>query len=121
MEKVLTELDANFLTAAALGYSCLVYDYGSRDRKREAPRALWYGLEFVRFALNSLWFGAPVGMTLTPGGGIGMEISLPLSLSLSLPHSHSHTLTPTLTSTLTLTLTPVLTPAPDPAREVPSH
>lgn len=63
MEKVLTELDANFLMAAALGYSCLVYDFGSRDRKREAPRALWYGLEFVRFALNSLWFGAPVGMT----------------------------------------------------------
>lgn len=30
MEKVMTELDANFLMAAALGYSCMVYDYGSR-------------------------------------------------------------------------------------------
>jgi hypothetical protein len=41
MEKVLTELDANFLIAAALGYSCLVYDYGSRDKERGTPRALW--------------------------------------------------------------------------------
>lgn len=59
MEKVLLELDANFLMAAALGHSCMVYDYGSRDRKRGAPRALWYGLEFVRFALNTTWFGEP--------------------------------------------------------------
>ena len=32
MEKVVGELDANFLIAAALGYSCVVYDYGSRDK-----------------------------------------------------------------------------------------
>lgn len=59
MEKVLLELDATFLVAAALGYSCVVYDYGSRDKKRGVPRALWYGLEFVRYALNVEWFGAP--------------------------------------------------------------
>ena len=59
MEKVLLELDANFLVSAALGYSCVVYDYGSRDKKRGVPRALWYGLEFVRYALNVEWFGAP--------------------------------------------------------------
>jgi hypothetical protein len=35
----------------------MVYDYGSRNKKRGVPRALWYGLEFVRFALNWVWFG----------------------------------------------------------------
>lgn len=39
------------------GYNCMVYDYGSRNKKRGVPRALWYGLEFVRFALNWVWFG----------------------------------------------------------------
>ena len=57
MEKVILELDASFLLAAALGYSCLVYDYGSRDKKRGTPRAIWYGLEFIRYALNKTWFG----------------------------------------------------------------
>ena len=37
--------------------SCLVYDFGSRNKKRGAPRAVWYGLEFVRYALRVLWLG----------------------------------------------------------------
>jgi hypothetical protein len=57
MEKVICELDATFLLNAALGFSCLVYDYGSRDKKRGTPRALWYGVEFIRYALNKTWFG----------------------------------------------------------------
>ena len=56
MEKMLLELDANLLVSLALGYSCVVYDFGSRDKKRGVPRALWYGLEFTRFALNRYWF-----------------------------------------------------------------
>lgn len=56
MEKMLLELDANLLVSLALGYSCVVYDYGSRDKKRGVPRSLWYGLEFTRFALNRYWF-----------------------------------------------------------------
>ncbi len=35
---------------------CLVWDFGSRNKKRGVPRALWYGLEFVRFALALTWF-----------------------------------------------------------------
>ena len=57
MEKVIGGLDDNFLLAAALGYSCVVVDYGSRDKKRGVPRAVWYGLEFVRFALDEVWHG----------------------------------------------------------------
>ena len=53
-----TELDANLLVSLALGYSCVVYDFGSRDKKRGVPRALWYGTEFVRYALDWYWFDA---------------------------------------------------------------
>jgi hypothetical protein len=35
--------------------SCVVWDTGCRNRKTGAPRALWYGLEFIRFALNRCW------------------------------------------------------------------
>ncbi|GIL68504.1 hypothetical protein Vafri_21771 [Volvox africanus] len=33
--------------------SCLVYDCGSRGRDG-TPRALWYGLEFVRYTLSKM-------------------------------------------------------------------
>ena len=75
MEKVVGELDANFLIAAALGYSCVVYDYGSRDKKRGAPRALWYGLEFVRYALNVEWFGEPDRVPVLRGKNVGHDFS----------------------------------------------
>jgi len=38
MEKVLCELDANLLVSLALGYSCVVYDFGSRDKGPDPPR-----------------------------------------------------------------------------------
>lgn len=75
MEKVIGELDANFLLAAALGYSCVVYDYGSRDKKRGAPRALWYGLEFVRYALNVEWFGAADRVPVLRGKNVERDFS----------------------------------------------
>ena len=48
-------LDSSLLFSLALGNCCLVYDLGSRNKKRGAPRAVWYGLEFVRYALSKLW------------------------------------------------------------------
>ena len=75
MEKVVGELDANFLIAAALGYSCVVYDYGSRDKKRGAPRALWYGLEFVRYALNVEWFGEADRVPVLRGKNVAHDFS----------------------------------------------
>lgn len=48
-------LDSSLLFSLALGNCCLVYDFGSRNKKRGAPRAIWYGLEFVRYALSKLW------------------------------------------------------------------
>eukprot|EP00198_Chlamydomonas_reinhardtii_P014029 XP_001703366.1 predicted protein [Chlamydomonas reinhardtii] len=42
------------LQQLGLSYSCIVYDCGSR-RRDGTPRALWYGLEFVRYCLTQLW------------------------------------------------------------------
>jgi len=36
----------------ALGTTCYVHDYGSRNKKRKAPRAVWYGVAFTRYALH---------------------------------------------------------------------
>eukprot|EP00873_Tetraselmis_striata_P034331 jgi/Tetstr1/454595/TSEL_041489.t1 len=54
-EQLMNEIDANLLMSLAAGHCCLVWDYGSRNRKRAVPRAIWYGLEFARFALNKEW------------------------------------------------------------------
>ena len=34
-----------------------MWDCGCRSRTNGAPRALWYGLEFARFALRRFWLG----------------------------------------------------------------
>jgi len=40
----------------AQGHTVLVHDFGSRNKKRGAPRALWYGLEFLKCALGYVWY-----------------------------------------------------------------
>lgn len=58
---VLENLDHNLLFHLATGSTCLVYDFGSRDCKwpeapgTKIPRALWWGLEWSRYALERLW------------------------------------------------------------------
>ncbi|KAF5835715.1 hypothetical protein DUNSADRAFT_6994 [Dunaliella salina] len=56
-ESLIVDLDTNMLMSLALGQCCLVWDYGSRHHKTGNPRALWLGLEFIRYALTKLWFG----------------------------------------------------------------
>jgi len=53
---ILDSLDASLVMSLALGEACVVYDCGSRNAKRGVPRALWYGTEFVKYALHCLWF-----------------------------------------------------------------
>jgi hypothetical protein len=48
-------LSCAVLCCVAAVCSCVVWDTGCRNRKTGAPRALWYGLEFIRFALNRCW------------------------------------------------------------------
>ena len=62
---VLQNLDHNLLMHLALGYECRIYDFGSRGNFWEkpdgtteqlwVPRAVWWGLEWSRYALESLW------------------------------------------------------------------
>ena len=53
VEKVMSELDSNFMMHLSLGSPCVVYDLGSRDVKRDGlPRAFWYGLEFITYCLT---------------------------------------------------------------------
>jgi hypothetical protein len=56
-DQVLASLDPNLLMHLALGYSCIIWDFGSRNRRRGVPRAIWFGIEFVRFALAREWYG----------------------------------------------------------------
>ena len=95
---VLSALDHDLLLHLALGYTCRVYDFGSR-RKRwpgqglelMVPSAIWWGLEVARYALTRLWQlpagggergvpgygddgggGGEAGGRGGPGGGLGM-------------------------------------------------
>ncbi|GAB5362467.1 hypothetical protein AAMO2058_000799400 [Amorphochlora amoebiformis] len=59
-EGILMSLDHNLLMHLALGHICLIYDLGSRqlhwpDHAVGIPRAIWWGLEWTRFALSSCW------------------------------------------------------------------
>lgn len=53
---LLQSIDASMLFWLARGHTVLVYDFGSRNKKRGAPRALWYGLEFLKCVLGSVWY-----------------------------------------------------------------
>jgi len=65
---VLNSVPDEMLLRLALGESCFVHDYGAR---KEVPRAIWQGLEFVKYVLSRRWLDltyAPVGRAATAGG-----------------------------------------------------
>lgn len=53
-DRLLQELDYDFLINVALGNECVIYDYGTR---KPVPRAVYQGVEFIKFVLNKLWYG----------------------------------------------------------------
>jgi hypothetical protein len=63
---LLDNLDTDFLLHLAMGTECIVYDGTTRGRDG-VPRALWQGLEFVKYVLEKVWFNqeydAPKGMS----------------------------------------------------------
>jgi len=68
--------DTALLAAAALGRTCLVWDFGSRGLASRGgpPRAVWYGLEFLAYACHRKWFprrGEGSGLGPGPGPGPG--------------------------------------------------
>lgn len=53
-DRLLKDLDYEFLMSLALGYECIVYDY---SQGRDSPRACWQGLPFIRYVLRRRWLG----------------------------------------------------------------
>ena len=51
-DKLIQELDYDFLMNLALGNECIVYDFGAR---KPIPRAVYQGLEFVKYVLCRRW------------------------------------------------------------------
>jgi hypothetical protein len=53
---ILNTVDANFLMYLALGAECFVFDMTSRYGGRRPSRAIWQGLEWIKYSLNRAWF-----------------------------------------------------------------
>jgi len=50
---IIADLDHDLLMNLAIGNDCVVYDCGHNGE----PRALWQGLEWIKYVLNRIWFG----------------------------------------------------------------
>ena len=55
--KVLEGLDYDFLMHIAIGFDVVVVDFSSR---RDVPRAIFQGLEWIRYVLNRRWYNKEV-------------------------------------------------------------
>ena len=51
-DRLIQDLDYDFLMNLALDHKCVVYDFGAR---KPVPRAVYQGLEFVKYVLNRRW------------------------------------------------------------------
>lgn len=56
-DKLLRNVDNDMLLSLAVGRPCLVYDLASRNKNRGVPRAIFLGLQFLKWAIAYLWFG----------------------------------------------------------------
>ena len=51
-DRLIQDLDYDFLLNVALGNECVIYDYGAR---KLVPRAAYQGLEFLKYVLHKRW------------------------------------------------------------------
>lgn len=51
-DRLIQDLDYDFLLNAAIGNECAVYDYGAR---KPISRAVYQGIEFIKYALHKRW------------------------------------------------------------------
>lgn len=56
-DKLINELDYNFLLDLALGYEVVVWDTSARKRE---SRAMYQGLKLIEYVLNRIWFDREV-------------------------------------------------------------
>jgi len=52
-DDILWTLSDDFLMFVAIGTHCRIFDYGAG---KDCPRAIWQGLEFIKFALFRCWY-----------------------------------------------------------------
>ena len=52
-DKLINDLDYNFLLDLALGYEVVVWDTSARKRE---SRAMYQGLKLIEYVLNKIWF-----------------------------------------------------------------
>jgi len=52
--RIIMETDHNLYMMLALGHECRVYDFGTNT---EMAKAIYMGVEWLKFALNKRWFG----------------------------------------------------------------
>lgn len=52
--QLIQELDYDFLFNIAIGREVVIYDYGA---KKPISRALYQGVEFIKYVLNKRWLG----------------------------------------------------------------
>jgi hypothetical protein len=51
-DRIIQDLDYDFLLNVALGNECYIYDYGAN---KPIPRAIYQGIEFIRYVLYKRW------------------------------------------------------------------
>ena len=51
-DRIIQDLDYDFLMNLALGNKCIVYDFGAKKPK---SRAMYQGLEFIKYVLSRRW------------------------------------------------------------------
>lgn len=51
-DRLIQDLDYDFLMNVAVGNQCVIYDYGAR---KPIPRAMYQGVEFIKYVLHKRW------------------------------------------------------------------
>lgn len=51
-DRLIQDLDYDFLLNIAIGNECVIYDYGAR---KPIPRAIYQGVEFIKYVLYKRW------------------------------------------------------------------
>ena len=70
--RILLDLDYDFLLNAAIGTTCVVIDYSP---KKKIPRAIYQGLEFIKYVLNRRWHNIDDKVIITKGSGKSIDVT----------------------------------------------
>lgn len=69
-ERLIQELDNNFLMNIAIGNKCVIHDYSAN---KPVPRSLYQGLEIIKYVLYRRWFKFDNYQIIIKGHKVGME------------------------------------------------